>query len=68
LINCNKPEPKIREKDNRPRKKISAKHFNEKNLEDKGKALQKTFKISVDIAIFNMNYPLQCVSNATETQ
>ncbi len=58
----------IRKKDNKPKKEFNVKHSNGKSLEDKGKALQKTLKISVDIAIFNMNYQLQYVLNATETQ
>jgi hypothetical protein len=64
----NRQELKIKERDNKLRKEFNVKLFKEKDLEDKERALQKIFKIFVDIVIDNMNYPLHCVSSVIVIQ
>ncbi len=68
LINLNRQELKIKERDNKLRKEFNVKLFKEKDLEDKERVLQKIFKIFVDIVISNINYPLQCASNVIVIQ
>jgi hypothetical protein len=63
LINLNRQELKIKERDNKLRKEFNVKLFKEEDLEDKERVLQKIFIIFVDIVIGNMNYPLHCVLN-----